>query len=279
MYLQIIENANTQIGCITENTECSLKRSELLVVYLIDVLDDLRGHIIRHTFKNQQEEILFFKQHKPSVFSKLIYNSKVLQIETKRPNGSDKTQHKYLLNELDNLNRFFDNNLEFYQYYRTGAKYLDDKYFVRNRFDIHLPIDTFFFTSDKDFSTTHDFKVSKILANDLLEIYLKEQLALLERKDSIHLKSNNHSKSKISWTDTKAGLTELLYAFYYQKSFNNGNADIKLIAEQFEQAFQVDLGDVYRTWHAIRNRKTESSSYIEGLSTLLKKVIEQENTK
>jgi len=48
--------------------------------------------------------------------------------------------------------------------------------------------------SDHDFNTSHDFKVSKILANDLLEIYLKEQLASLDRKEIMATKINHYPK-------------------------------------------------------------------------------------
>ena len=87
------------------------------------------------------------------------------------------------MNELDRLKSFFDNNLEFYQYYRTGATYLDDKYFVRGKHDIRLSLDTFFFATNSKFSTSHDYKVSKILANELLRIYLNAELTALERKE------------------------------------------------------------------------------------------------
>ena len=98
----------------------------------------------KYKFKSSKEEIEFFKVLKPQIFSKLIFHTKVLNIDTKRPKGTDRTQKKYLLKELDNLHRFFDNNLEFYQYYRTGAAYLDDKYFLRGKYDIRLSLDTFF---------------------------------------------------------------------------------------------------------------------------------------
>lgn len=219
------------------------------------------------------EEIKFFKEIKPLFFSKLIYQTKVLNIETKRPKGTDRTQRRYLLNELDNLHRFFDNNLDFYQYYRTGAIYLDDKYFLRGKYDIRLSLDTFFYMSD------HDFKVSKILANDLLEIYLKEQLASLDRKEIMATKNQSLPKVKLTWTDSKSALIETIYALYYQGSFNNGTADIKDIANYFEAVFNIDLGDVYRSWYSIRGRKTEETIYLDGLTKILKKKIDQENNK
>lgn len=35
------------------------------------------------------------------------------------------------------LKMFFDNNLDFYKYYRTNITYMDDKYFIRGNYDIN----------------------------------------------------------------------------------------------------------------------------------------------
>lgn len=275
--LKLLLKTENQLQKLASEIEDSIKFSEEAINLLLESLDNLKTIVLKNNFKNQSEEINFFKEIKPLFISKLIYQTKVLKIETKRPKGTDRTQRKYLLNELDNLHRFFDNNLDFYQYYRTGATYLDEKYFLRGKYDIRLSLDTFFYMSDINFNTSHDFKVSKILANDLLEIYLKEQLASLERKELITTKNQSLPKVKLSWTDSKSALIEILYALYYQGSFNNGTADIKDIANYFEAIYNIDLGDVYRSWYSIRSRKTESTAFLDNLKKILLKKIDQDN--
>jgi hypothetical protein len=275
----LLNDVNEHITSINEEQEDNLKVAEAAVIKIIASIKKLKIFIDNYKFKTNKEEIEFFKAIKPQIFSKLIYYTKVLNIETKRPKGTDRTQRKYFLNELDNLNRFFDNNLDFYQYYRTGATYLDDKYFLRGKYDIRLSLDTFFFTSDQEFNTSHDFKVSKIFANDLLEIFLKEQLASLDRKEIMTAKNQNIPKVKLTWTDSKSALIEMLYALYYQGSFNNGTADIKDIANYLETVFNIDLGDVYRSWYSIRGRKTEATLFLDSLKTILQKKIDQEENK
>ncbi|WP_430393709.1 RteC domain-containing protein [Chryseobacterium profundimaris] len=39
-----------------------------------------------------------------------------------------------------------------------------------------------YYEADLSFTTSHDFKVAKILANDLLQLYLEDQLKLLDVK-------------------------------------------------------------------------------------------------
>lgn len=275
----LLTKLNEQLNFLDLEYTDAIKLSEKAIEMIVKSLENLKAIIIKNKFRTQTEEIIFFKEVKPQVFSKLIFYTKVLKIETKRPKGTDRSQRKYLLNELDKLNHFFDNNLDFYQYYRTGAIFLDEKYFLRGKYDIRLSLDTFFFTSDQEFNTSHDFKVSKILANDLLEIYLKEQLTILDRKETMTSKTQALPKVKLTWTDNKSSLIELLYALHYQGSFNNGKAEIKEIASYFESIFNIDLGDVYRSWYSIRARKTEETTYLDGLMKILKKKIDQENNK
>ena len=120
--------------------------------------------------KSSQQEIEFFKNVKPKFTSKLIYYNVIFKIETKKPHGGERIIKKYLNNELDKLKRYFDGNLDFYRYYRTGSSYLDHKYFLRGKFDVKLALDSFYFEADHTFSTSHDFKVAKILAHDLIQV-------------------------------------------------------------------------------------------------------------
>jgi glutaredoxin 2 len=65
-----------------------LKKSEQSIICISACLKQLKEYILQNKFSNQEEEILFFKEIKPSVYSKLIYFVKVFNIESKRPTGS-----------------------------------------------------------------------------------------------------------------------------------------------------------------------------------------------
>ena len=69
-----------------------------------------------------------------------------------------------------------------FKYYRSGSTYLDHKYFLRSSFDIKMSIDSYYFEADTSFSTSHDFKVAKILANDLIQLYIENQLIMIDKK-------------------------------------------------------------------------------------------------
>lgn len=274
-----LSELNEQLRFIEIEYPEPIKRIEVSISAIYSSIEKLKLLVSKYKFKNKAEEIAFFKHSKPQFYGKMLYYNKLLCIETKRPKGSDDAQRKYITTELDNLQRFFDNNANFYQYYRTNATYLDEKYFVRGKHDIALTLDTFFFAADPMFNTSHDFKVAKILANDLLEIYLKEQLIALNNKEVIEPKYQVTPKVKLSWTDSKAALIEIIYALHYQGSFNNGKADLKEIAAYFEAMFNIDLGDVYRTWYAIKSRKIDSAAYLETLKALLLKKMDEPDNK
>lgn len=150
----------------------------------------------------------------------------------KKPNGGIRILKKYYNNELIKLKAFFDNELDFYKYYRSGNIYLDYKYFLRGKFDIKLSLDSYYFEADKSFSTSHDYKVTKILANDLIQLYLENQLIMIENKDDRE-KSQRKPNIKLMWTGSKVALTELIYALHSEGVFNNGAVDLKDIVECF----------------------------------------------
>lgn len=194
----------------------------------------------------------------------------------KKPHGSSRDTKNYIKNELGKLKIFFDNNLDFYKYYRTNSTYLDHMYFVRGIFEIKLSLDTYYFESDPFFSTSHDFKVAKIIANDLIQVYLEDQLLNIQRGANNHMKNSSLS-SGLQWTANKTSLTELIYALHATGVFENGKMDIKRIANFFESIFEVDLGDFYHTYLELKNRKINKTKFIDILrENLLNKMEEQD---
>ena len=219
-------------------------------------------------FTSKNEEIHFFKHVKPVFVTRLIYYNSIYKIETKKSYGT-KPIRKYLNKELKKLKRFFDNNLEFYKYYRNNNSFLDEKFFVRGKHDIKLCLDTYYFQSDQSFSTTHDYKVAKIIANDLIQVYIEDQLYNKFQKDK------SKAQKKLKWTGSKVALIELIYALHYQNVFDNGNNDIREVAQYFESAFGVDLGNFYQTYLELRNRKMNRTKFLDALrETLIKKMDE-----
>ncbi|MGX7666290.1 RteC domain-containing protein [Flavobacterium pedocola] len=263
---------NEQLNFIEIEIDSQIKKCENAIDIILKSIEAIKKIISKSTFKTDSEEIIFFKEIKPQFTSKLIFYNMVYKIEMKKPNGGNRILKKYYHNELLKLKAFFDNELEFYQYYRSGSTYLDYKYFQRGKFDIKLALDSYYFEADTTFSTSHDFKVARILANDLIQLYLENQLIVIENKDNSE-KSQRKPNIKLMWTGSKVALTELLYALHSEGVFNNGAVDLKDIAEYFEHIFEIDLGQYRRAFLEIRARKSERTKFITSLNeTLLKRM-------
>ena len=266
----IINELDDRISELTYEQNNSLVSYENAIVLVLQKIEEVKKHIQEKGFKDAEEEILFFKQLKPQLVSKLIFFNSIYKIETKRPRGGDKIIRKYLNIELSKIKRYFDANLEFYKYYRTNSTHLDNKYFVRGKHDIKLSLDTYYFEADHNFTTSHDYKVAKIIANDLIQVYLEDQL-------------NNNSQKRIwenpplNWTGSKTSLIELIYWLHSQGSIDNGNADIKIIAKTFENMFNIDLGDFYHSYLELKARKMNRTKFLDSLrDALIKRMDEQD---
>ncbi|QNS42687.1 RteC domain-containing protein [Chryseobacterium manosquense] len=245
-----------------------IQLAETAVNLILSYLKDIKLYVVGKGFDEEKDEIIFFKKLKPNIVAKLIFYNAIYKIETRKPYGSGKNIKKYIDIELNKLKRFFDNNLEFYKYYRTNSTYLDHKYFLRGKYDIKLSLDTFYFEADHSFSTSHDYKVAKIIANDLIQVYLEDQLNLGHQK-------NGYDRSSLNWTESKTALTELIYALHSQGAF--GNSDIVAIAKTFESTFNISLGDFYHTFMELKSRKINRTKFLDSLrDALIRKMEEQE---
>ncbi|MBZ4190755.1 MULTISPECIES: RteC domain-containing protein [Bacteroidota] len=272
-YNEALLKLETAIIELENKTDCSVELMEAIIHLIISSLSELREQVLQKGFRTQSDEIRFFKFQKPVIVAKLIYYNAIYKIETKKPYGA-KPIRKHLNKELKKLKRFFDENLDFYKYYRSNNTYLDDKLFLRGKHDIKLWLDTYYLQSDQTFSTSHDYKVAKIMANDLVQCYIEDQLHSVNKL----LLIKQPFADGLNWTGSKAALIELIYSLHSHGDFDNGNTDIRLIAEYFETVFNVDLGNFYHTYLEIRNRKINRTKFLDALrDALMKKMDEQDD--
>jgi len=268
---------NKQLQVIDLEEINLINKAQKSIVCIKITLSKLKNFVLNNTFKDEEEEIQFFKEIKPGVFSQLIYHVKINNIESKRPMGSIEIQQNYLLSELLKLTMYFNSHLEFYRYYRMKSTFLDDKLFVRGREDFHLHLDNMMIYVDPEFSTSQDYMVAKIMANDRLEVYLKTEI------DALSIKANNPNwgqvgylgSNSLQWTESKTALVELIYALHASGSINNGQTEIRELSAFFEQAFNIRITDIYRTFLELKLR-TIQTKYIDYLRAVLLRKMQEE---
>ena len=253
-----------------------IENSYNAIIKIRKLLIALRNYIIKYTFGTMEDEILFFKTQKPEILSKLLLFNGIYQIETRCPNLNDDVSINYLNKEMDDIKYYLEQNVDFYQYYRSNATLYDKYYFVRGNEDLKLNNDVLLFDRDPLFSTGYDYKIAQILSNEILRIYISKRLNDLSFcKISSNLKISNEKKI-IKFTGNKISLIELGYALISSGDINQGKVDVKILMEYLGNVFDVDLKDYYRAYVAIKERKKGYTPYLKRLIESLEKKIENE---
>lgn len=238
---------------VLEKEEVLLSKAQRAILLLKNVFERLREFTGSYVFKDEAEEICFFKEDKPWLLSNLIYYQEMYNMEMNRPTGGDNELRKFFTGELSYIKGFFDRNKELYRYYRAKDTYMDKCYFLRGKPGISPDWDDVYFERDPRFSSPCDFKVARILANDKIEVYLTEQLDKLDHKIPVS------DRSDMLWTASKADLTELIYSNYLLQSINGGKITLKEMQRKAESIFNIDLGNLSRTLYdlGMRNNPTQ----------------------
>lgn len=253
------------------------KEGDMVGVYehsLMEVDESIRTlkRLVQKTlFRSAADEVYFFKELKPLFVSQFIFYSKVLSIEVAKPNAGQHILKDYYEFELQHLKNFVDEYGGFYEYYRRKATYLDEKYFLRHQFDFKMNTDVSLHNYDTDFTTSHDHLIAQIMANDRLEHYLLQSVHRLD--GYFHEKFS--PKSPITWTASKSALVELLYALHSMQCFNNGRIEMSEISRFLEKTFNIELGNVYKTLHEIKNRKTGRTKFLQALDERLNRQFDE----
>lgn len=184
------------------------KSHDASLVYA-DAFKQLKNFIAGYTFRDDAEEIHFFKEIKPRLYFGLIYYN----IEMNRPEGVE-SQRAYLIDEIKVINRYNSKRSDFVRYYRSGLTHLDSIYYLRGHADVALYLDSFYYERDPMFSTNCDFTVARLLANESLTEYLNKELDVLEN----HWLSQSLPRVRITWSAQKMDLYELIFAARKSKS-------------------------------------------------------------
>ena len=275
---KILEQVEVDISEIDLYGYDIIETSLSMVHRLQAVLNDLRTKIQSYVFSTKEDEILFFKTQKPEILGRLLFFYKIYRIETQCPNGSNDVIRSYINRELDNLTYFFNRNLDFYQYYRSHSTIYDEYYFIRGKADLRLCTDSAQFDKDPNFSTGYDYKVAKIISNEMLRIYLNKRIVKLETDNQIEDNLQKCLKYPFRFTGKKVFLIELGYSLASSGDFNNGYVEIKEMMNFLSTVCQIDLGDYYAAYIAMKERKNRTA-YLHHLIDCLTKRMGEDDMK
>lgn len=227
---------------------------------------ELKIFVLSHTFQSEEEEILFFKEIKPRLCFRLIYYQKLYNIEMDRPTGTDK-QREYLIEKLNDINRYNHKRLDFIRYYRSGSSSFDSLYFLRGQSDTEQYMETFSHEFDSNFSTNCDFKVAKILANDMLSGYLEREIEALNDNNTIIMGSFGFPAVKLTWKGTKAEFQEQILAWDSAATF--GDVPFTQLHVYMQNVFNIQVDSkLSRVIDDLKTRN-EPTPFMKKLKNLL----------
>lgn len=262
---------------ISSQSKSLLDEAYEMILYLQDILFSVKKSITQKGFNDEAEEINFFRTIKPQILGKLIYYNKVYRIETTCPVSNGKMYYSYFSSQLANLKREYIEhicNADFYRYYRSGRTDRDDIYFKRGNINYHDGLNSIVFEIDPAFSTFFDYKVARIIANELLYTYLLTKINPDESLDT-NLQKTESSKD-IFWTDSKNALVELIYALYASGVISHGKIGIRKISLMFQVLFRIPLSDLHHAFHRMKTRTGSRTAFLDHLKISLEEYMDKD---
>jgi len=248
-----------------------------MTLFLQELLSSVKEYVLEKQFKNGAEEIDFFRNIKPLILGKLIYYNKVFRIETSCPVNNGKMYQMYFSCQLQELKKEYTEhicNSDFYRYYRSGRKDRDDTYFRLDKINYHDGLNSFVFEVDPQFSTYYDYKVARIIANDLLYAYLITKISPDENQDA--LLQNAASLKDLSWTESKNALIELIYAIHASGAICHGKIGIRKLSMVAQILFRIPLTDLHHSFHRMKTRAGSRTSFLDQLKISLEEYMDKD---
>lgn len=272
---KIIDDVSQYESKIVNEASGSLDEALKMISYLQEVLTSLKASVVKEGFESEWEEINFFRNVKPCILGKLIYYNKVYRIECACPLGSGKIYRNYFSNQIKELKQEFEEhifNSEFYRYYRSRRNDRDQTFFRLGNINLYDGLNSFVFEIDHHFSTYYDYKVARIIANDLLQNYLHLKIDSIE--DS-NFKDEEATKD-IFWTSSKNALVELIYAMYASGAVSHGKVGIRKLSMIAQIVFSVSLGDLHHAFHRMKTRAGSRTAFLDHLKISLEEYMDKD---
>ncbi|WP_430811055.1 MULTISPECIES: RteC domain-containing protein [unclassified Carboxylicivirga] len=241
-------------------------------------LQRLRQKVMDGCIKSEEDEIYFFKYIKPTVLGDLLFYCYLKNTNEHRPICTIYVQEEFLTKKLEKFNHFLKKNYKCYAYYNSeGTQRIDEYYFVRCNLKIEEYSYHPYSIVDSDFATSKDYLFAEFKAHEKIIHFLESELFKLKALKKKRFKSLEEwlTKSPFHWTDSKAAITEIIYAITYSGSINNGNVEIKELAKYFCLLFNIDDLDFYRIYLDIRLRDNQTI-YLDKLKKRLNIKIEED---
>ncbi len=215
------------------------------------------------------DEIYYFKYYKPKLLAKLIYYRRIMEIQQFYPLGNEDVRMNYINMHLQNGYLFFNQYNAFIMYYRNKQNNLDENFFIRENARLHTEMEHRFLSLDFSHSTGYDEILAEYLALEKTQEYLERVKKDQDKINTSTISNELNSSSELMWTSTKTALVEIIYGLNAVGAVNYGKIEVKRIAFWMENTFNIQIGDIYKAYAEIKNRKGTRTKFIDTMSEAL----------
>ena len=275
----MIREVDHRIAAIDLNGNHIIRDCKTMLIFLKEKLTELKVFVQSEPFGSDTEEIAFFKQYKPRILGPLFYFHHILRIESQRPPGEEELDD-YYEKQQEEQKLFFDRHVAFFQYYRSGATYMDNYYFLRGRHENTIDVDVCHLDDETEFSTGYDHLVARIMAMEMLYAFLSVKRTSLRNESEDMSAELLKVKGSYQWTGSAIELVEMVYGLSEMGSINNGETPIHELAAFVGTLLNIDIRDCYSAYTDMKRRKSENRTYfLDKMRERLNKRMEQDDEK
>ena len=267
-YYTLIKELENGINDIKESGLKHIAFHKKALALCQNALNQLRIRFEQNKERNSPMLVDFFKNIKPSINSKLIYHSEMVQIYGFHKYSYNQPSEDFIKKQFKIILKFRQKYSLFIDYIESGVDIQDLTYFATSANSVLLPGDPYF-ESNPDFTTHYDVILSRHQAYLMVEELLHEIL-----NKSVF---NNYAKEpEISWSASKIDLAELIYALKSASCFNNGPSELLDIIKLFSMFSSIDPQEIYRSYSRIKLRTYKPAQFLRRLTTILESRIKKD---
>lgn len=243
--------------------------------------EKLKRFVADVPFKDQDDEISFFKYEKPKFTAEHFFAMEIFTIEAARPLNDISLLKTFYGQELKYIHRFVEQNKFLYSYYQFDLKELDHLLFVRGAKPVDVPVPDMI-GLDPAFTTCCDILWGKFMAFERLEKWLREEISELNGNNGGTPEASLSTPpaapaGALKWTGESINLVEIAYGIWLTGQLNNGQVSITEIVEFLERVFRVRIGKAHRRWQGIANRKRLGyTKFLDEMRAGIEKRVEEE---
>jgi hypothetical protein len=182
-FLQLHNDMLTEINSCMKSDLPETEKVESCFWIASEYWDLLKKKLAEIRFKNDNEEIDFFRNVKPQFTGYIEYFTILAQAILFLPMQKQELM-AYWEYETQRYKRFYDRNEDFIKYYESGLNYMDSNYFLKASNDLNYIPNATIYDVDTAFSTSHDHLIRSLFANKMYYEFALKRLEELKKENT-----------------------------------------------------------------------------------------------